>query len=397
MSHLSFTVSRLPQIDFGHQAILRLAQAACTYGQSALLVTGAGTLTRITHWPTCQEQFATAAVSYQHCIIDREPSPDQIDELVARYYGQGIELVIGIGGGSVLDGAKAIAGLLPFGNSVRDHLEGVGRAIPYHGPALPFIAVPTTAGTGSEATKNAVLSEVGPHGYKKSFRHDSLVPQRAIVDPSLLETCPPALIAANGMDALTQLLESYVSTKASPVTDALALRGLAAVRDGLFPAWRNDPDTGISGRENMALAALLSGITLAQAGLGAVHGLASPLGAFFPIAHGVVCGALVAAATAVNITAMRHRDPQNRALSRYAEVGRLLSGDRRLTDREAQDQLVSLLTAWTRELGLPRLATLGVRRDDFARIVANSRGNSMQTNPIRLSDDEITAILEQCC
>lgn len=195
-----------------------------------------------------------------------------------------------------MEAAKAVAGLLKPGNSVMDHLEGVGPERPYAGPSTPFIAVPTTARTGSEVTKNAVLSISSPQGFKKSFRHERLVPEHAAVDPDLLAPCPPPLIAANGMDAFTQLLESFMSTTASPFADALALSAMAAVRDGLLAWYEGTPGAAVDGRERMAYTALASGITLAQTGLGSVHGLAAPLGAFFPIAHGVTCGTLLAAA-----------------------------------------------------------------------------------------------------
>ncbi|MCW8841546.1 MAG: iron-containing alcohol dehydrogenase, partial [Gammaproteobacteria bacterium] len=302
--------------------------------------------------------------------------------------------VVGIGGGSVLDAAKAVAGLLPFGNSVLDHLEDVGKGLPYRGPALPFIAVPTTAGTGSEATKNAVLSEHGPNGYKKSFRHDTLVAKVALVDPQLLEACPPALIAAQGMDAFTQLLESFVSLRANPYADALAWSGLEAVAEGFMHAYAggNTPEAQ-QGRAAMAYAALVSGITLAQVGLGSVHGLAQPLGSLFPLPHGVACGATVAAATRINIEVMRECLPQSPALAKYARVGRLLSGKERLAEREAQEALVEGLERWTEHLTLPRLGQYGITQADIPLIVANARGNSMKTNPVELSDEAIAAII----
>jgi alcohol dehydrogenase len=201
----------------------------------------------------------------------------------------------------------------------------VGPEKPYQGPALPFIAVPTTAGTGSEATKNAVLNVRGPNGFKKSFRHELLVPEYALLDPDLLASCPRPQIAANAMDALTQLLESYVSIKANPFTDALAESGLNAVREGLL-AWYEGGDQAAAGRSRMAYAALLSGVCLAQTGLGSVHGLASPLGAFFPIPHGAVCGTLVGAATRVNLTALRERDPNHPSWGKYARAGEILHG-----------------------------------------------------------------------
>jgi alcohol dehydrogenase len=326
--------------------------------------------------------------------VETEPSPRLVDDAVREFVPAGIQVVLGIGGGSVLDAAKAIAGLLPHGNSVMDHLEGVGPEIPYKGPSTPLIAVPTTAGTGSEATKNAVLSLQGERGFKKSFRHALLVPQYAVIDPDLLAGCPPELIAANGMDALTQLLESYVSSQANPFTDALALNGLRAVCDGLLP-WYEQGGSAVEGRAAMGYAALLSGITLAQAGLGSVHGLASPLGAFFPIPHGVACGTLVATATEMNILALGQRAAGHPALAKYAEVGRLFSGYSDLVDTAAQQALVDILTQWTRRMRLPNLGDYGVRELDFDRIVAGCRGNSMKTNPVVLEDREVRAILKR--
>ncbi len=275
-----------------------------------------------------------------------------------------------------------------------DYLEGVGPEKPYHGPATPFIAVPTTAGTGSEATKNAVLSARGPDGFKKSFRHDLLVPEYALLDPDLLATCPPLQIAANAMDALTQLLESYVSIKANPFTDALAESGLKAVREGLF-AWYEGGDEAVAGRSRMAYAALLSGIGLAQTGLGSVHGLASPLGAFFPIPHGVVCGTLVGAATRVNLAALRERDPHHPSWRKYARAGDLLHGRHFATPEESHAALLALLDDWTERLALPRLSAYGIQDNDFAHVVAHSRGSSMKTNPLVLSDAEIMEVLRQ--
>jgi alcohol dehydrogenase class IV len=305
-------------------------------------------------------------------------------------------LVVGIGGGSVLDAAKAIAGLLRVGDSVMDYLEGVGPEQKYQGPAVPFIAVPTTAGTGSEATKNAVLSVAGEAGFKKSFRDERLVAEYALIDPDLLTSCPPALIAADGMDALTQLLESYVSIRANPMTDALAWSGLRAARDSLLP-WYENSGNQTDARSGMAYAALMSGITLAQTGLGSVHGLASPLGAFFPIPHGVVCGTLVTAATRINIDAMLSREPDNPALDKYAQVSELLCQQRFATQEQAWEELLKLLDAWTQRMQLPSLDNYGIGNADFARIVEHSRGSSMKTNPVVLSDEEITAVLKQRC
>jgi alcohol dehydrogenase class IV len=273
-----------------------------------------------------------------------------------------------------------------------DHLEGVGPELPYQGPATPFIAVPTTAGTGSEATKNAVLSVHGPDGFKKSFRDEKLVAEITLVDPDLLSTCPPQVIAANGMDAFTQLLESYVSSKANRFTDAIAWSGMKAARNSLLDWFRNGPQAR-DAQAGMAYAALLSGITLAQVGLGSVHGLASPLGAFFPIPHGVVCGSLVAEATAMNINALQEREKDEAILLKYAQAGRMLAHDIHLSDEAALSRLVEILSGWTKEMHLPRLSEFGVTTGDIPKIVNNSRGSSMKTNPIVLTDEEIGKIL----
>jgi len=391
----SFNISRLPRILFGQGRINELPGLITAHAQQVLLVTGQSSFRISPNWDALTQSLEKQNISWFNVVVSGEPSPRLVDEIVQKHLQDKIELVVAIGGGSVLDAAKAIAGLLPHGNSVMDHLEGVGKGIEYCGPALPFIAVPTTAGTGSEATKNAVLSIHGEQGFKKSFRHECLVPEYALIDPELLQSCPPELIAADGMDAFTQLLESYVSLKANPMIDALAWSGIESVKQGFIDAWQGQEPSASHGRAAMAYAALLSGITLAQVGLGSVHGLASPLGAFFPIPHGVVCGTLVATATEVNIRAMLQRQPNNPALTKYAQVGRLLSDQPNASEQQAHDSLVKALSDWTEQLGLERLNAYGIKESDFGRIVSNSRGSSMNTNPIVLTDDEIREILQQ--
>lgn len=387
-----FATSRLPRIEFGAGCLARLPALAAGYGQSLLLVLGDRAFEASPHAAPLYAELTAQGCRWKTLHVAGEPTPALVDAAVHRWHGGDIELVIGIGGGSVLDAAKAIAGLLKPGNPVLDHLEGMGPELPYQGPATPFIAVPTTAGTGSEATRNAVLTRHGPDGFKKSFRDEQLIAEVALVDPDLLAGCPPALIAANGMDALTQLLEAYVSSRANPVSDALALAGLQAVRDGLL-VWHAGGEEAAAGRARMAFAALLSGICLAQAGLGSVHGLAQPLGSLFPIPHGVACGTMLAAATRINIDVMQRREPEHPALARYARAGRLLSGEARGDDAAAHARLLHTLEAWTERLALPDLSTLGVDHADIPRIVALCRGSSMRTNPVVLTDDEVARIL----
>ena len=388
----AFSIARLPRIEFGSGNFERVAEVASTYGKYVLLVTGAVSFCRTAHWQSLQQQFDERGIRFDTVNINGEPSPTMVDEAVRRYADAGIDVVIGIGGGSALDAAKAIAGLLRVGNSVMDYLEGVGPELPYEGPAVPFIAVPTTAGTGSEATKNAVLSKQGTQGFKKSFRDEKLVAQYAIVDPDLLASCPQRVIAANGMDALTQLIESYVSLRSNVFNDALGISGLRAARDGLLPLYQTRGQDEAA-RQRMAYASMISGINLAQTGLGSVHGLASPLGAFYPIPHGVVCGTLVAAATEMNINAMCEREPENPALDRYARISEVLC-QRRHRDRDAAWRaLIDLLHEWTEALQLERLSVHGLRASGLDQVVAHSRGSSMKTNPIVLTDAEIKAVL----
>lgn len=389
----SFSIARLPRIEFGSGTINKLPRLVASYGRHVLIVTGKGSFRNSTYWQVLTDALADRSISWLHCIVDGEPSPHYVDDRVREFSGHDIDVVLGIGGGSVLDAAKAIAGLLKVGRSVMDYLEGVGPELPYDGPALPFIAVPTTAGTGSEATRNAVLSVQGENGFKKSFRDDKLVAEYAIVDPDLLASCTPELIASNGMDALTQLMESYVSLRANVLVDALAISGLRAVRDSLLP-WYTEGAAATLARAQMAYAAMLSGITLAQVGLGSVHGLASPLGAFYPIPHGVVCGTLVAAATEVNINSMLAREPDNVALDKYARLGEVLCQRRHASREAAWQALIDLLKQWTDTMQLARLSHYGLTQAGLAHVVKHSRGSSMKTNPIVLTDEEIHQVLQ---
>ena len=237
-----FAIARLPRIVFGDGARADLPKEAARFGRTGLIVTGARSIRATPLWSKLLDAMRAADLACHDLAVPGEPSPELVDEAVTAFAGKAIDVVIGIGGGSALDAAKAIAGLLPHGHSVMDHLEGVGPERPYPGPSTPLILVPTTAGTGSEATKNAVLTRQGRDGFKKSFRDEQLVARVAIVDPELLASCPPEVVAANGMDAFTQLLESYVSTKANPLTDALAWSGIEAFHEGFFAAWRGDAD-----------------------------------------------------------------------------------------------------------------------------------------------------------
>ncbi|MDX8404011.1 MAG: iron-containing alcohol dehydrogenase [Mariprofundaceae bacterium] len=387
-----FIFSSTPHIHFGNGRRSKLNKLIGNYGDKVLLVTGAASFDASDRcqqlWKELSDHFNVKQIR-----ISGEPSPAVIDEAVIEFTGFSPDCVVAVGGGSAVDAAKAIAGLLPSGDSVLEYLEGVGKGRAYQGPSTPFIAVPTTAGTGGEASKNAVLSVVGDQGFKKSFRHETLVAKHIILDPELTLACPADVTAACGMDALTQLLESYVSSNASLMSDALAISGLERIRDSLLAAVEDGGD--INARAGMLYGSSISGLTLANAGLGSVHGLASPLGAYFLIPHGVVCGTLLFEATQTNIVAMYKRAPEHLSLEKYANVGRIFTGQGSLDTFAAREALLGTLQAWSGRLKMPRLSQFGVCEGDIDRIVAGSRGNSMQTNPVELTDQEIAEIVRR--
>lgn len=391
MNLFDFSIARLPRIIFSRGSVTQLPELCLQYGKRVLLVMGGSSFKASIAYSKLILAFEEKGIQLEKCAIPGEPSPALVDSMVSEFKESQIDVVLGIGGGSALDAAKAIAGLLKIDHSVMDYLEGVGPELTYEGPAVPFIAVPTTAGTGSEATKNAVLSVQGENGFKKSFRDDKLVAEYAVIDPELLGTCPKNIIAANGMDALTQLIESYVSTGSNSMTDALALSGIRAVRDSLLALYGHEVNN--EAQDKMAYASLMSGICLAQTGLGSVHGLASPLGAFYPIAHGVVCGTLVSEAVDMNIHIMLQRDPTNPALDKYATLGDVISQQRCNDKHKSWEVLNATLQRWTDIMQLPKLGDFGLTEAGLDKVIANSRGSSMKTNPIVMTDEEIRALL----
>lgn len=378
-----------PHVHFGVGKISTLPASIKMYGSTILLVTGAQSFTSSPHAQKIPEQLQANAIRHACCVIDKEPTPAMIDAIVRDFSGSIPHAVVAIGGGSVLDAGKAIAAMLPLNEPVKDYLEGVGVKPAHPGVKVPFIAVPTTSGTGSEATKNAVLSETGENGYKRSLRHNNFVPNVAIIDPALTVSCPPPITASSGMDAFTQLLESYLSTAANPVTDALAFEGLKRISASLPAAYHDG--TNLNARSDMAMAAYLSGITLANAGLGLVHGFAASIGGYVDIPHGVICSSLMAATNKITVRKLRTASYAGDALSKYASVGKLFCGADNTSADYYVDSLLALLEAWRKEMNIPTLEQSGVRPSDFKKIV-NSTDN--KNNPLPLSQDEMLEILE---
>ena len=388
----AFHFAKVPPLSIGADTLTHLPQLIQQMGgQSVLLVTGKHSLQRSGKLQQIESLLKENHLTAESIVCPGEPSPDLVDTICQRYCQESIDVVVAIGGGSVVDAGKAISAMLPHLNSIMDHLEGVGRGIPHSGIKTPFIAMPTTSGTGGEVTKNAVISQVGPNGFKKSIRHDRLVPDAVIVDSELLISCPPSITAACGMDAFTQLLEPYLSPTATALTDAIAWSGLEAIAPNLLPAC-GDGAHDVKVREGMAYASLMSGVALANAGLGIVHGLASPLGGFFPIPHGVVCGTLMATAVCANWQALISRAPDSPAVTKMARLGALLEGTSDKDPHYYGGALCQILTEWTEQLKLPRLGDYGVKTTDMDRILAKAKNRN---NPVDLTADEIRALVEK--
>lgn len=384
-----FEFGRCPRIVFGAGAFARLGELAASTGRNALLVTGASSLRESGRLDALLADLERRSVSCRHFAVRGEPSPEAVDLAVQEHRGLGIDVVIAVGGGSAIDAGKAISAMLPLGAPVLDYLEGMGTAA-HDGTKVPFIAVPTTAGTGSEATCNAVLSRPGPGGFKRSLRHHGLFPDLALVDPELALSCPRRVSAACGMDALTQLLESYLSPRASPLTDALAWSGMERARESLLAAC-GERAGDVEARAGMAYAALASGLCLANAGLGVVHGFASSIGGLFDIPHGVICGTLLAASVRANVTRLeREGGAGEEALRKYARAGELLSGRAGGGTREGCARLLDVLEAWSEELGIPRLGEYGMKAADIDTVL---EGTSLKENPAALGRDELAEIL----
>lgn len=326
-------------------------------------------------------------VSHEVFVVDGEPTVEMALAATAQGRAGGCDLVIGFGGGSVIDTGKAVAALLTNPGDPFDYLEVIGRGQPLARRAAPYIAIPTTAGTGAEVTRNAVLSSP-EHRVKVSLRSPLMLPTVALVDPELTYDLPPAITATTGLDALTQVIEPFTCNQPNPLTDAICREGMRRAARSLQRAWEQGHDT--DGREDMAFASLCGGLALANARLGAVHGFAGPVGGMFDAPHGAVCAALLPHATAVNIAALAAREPHHPALRRYDEIAQVLTGDPAASAADAAAWLADL----ARALRIPGLSSYGVTGADFPDLIEKSaRSSSMKGNPIALTPDDMRDIL----
>ena len=382
---MRFEFATAARIIFGRGAVRKLGPAAVEMGERAFVVTGRS----VERAEPVLEQLSEQKIQYTMFSVPGEPTTTIVKQAVASAKAAGSDLVISIGGGSALDAGKAIAAMLTNAGQLEDYLEVVGLGKPITQNPLPHIAVPTTAGTGAEVTRNAVLG-VPEHKVKVSMRSGLMLPRAAVVDPELTYSMPPAITAATGLDALTQLMEAYVSNKAGPLTDAICREGLERAGRSLRAAYQD----GANGdaREDMALASLFGGLALANAKLGAVHGFAGPVGGMTGAPHGLICAALLGFVMQANIKALQNRTPRSTALARYDRIAGLLTGK---PNARALDGL-----AWVQDLhaalGAPGLAELGLEERDFAEVVAKTqKSSSMKGNPVALTNDELMHILNE--
>ena len=380
-----FEFATAARIIFGDGSAAQLPQLAHELGSHALLVTDSFQPEPVTQ---LIDALRDSELKLTHFPISGEPSVELIDEAKAIATEAGCDLVISIGGGSVIDSGKAGAALIPNEGAVLDYLEVIGAGKKLSADPLPFIALPTTAGTGAEVSKNAVLGSKA-HRVKVSLRDNRMLADIALVDPLLTHSVPPAVTASTGMDALTQVLEPFVSHLATPLTDGMCSEGLRRAGRSLRRVYQQPVDA--AARRDMALVSLLGGLALANAKLGAVHGFAGVLGGMYGAPHGAVCAALLPPVMAANIKVLREREPENPALQRYEYAAQFLLFDRSATAQDAMDWIGDT----SQKFGIPGLGAYGLRAEDFDEIVAKSSvSSSMKGNPIELSADELTAILQ---
>lgn len=382
-----FTFAATPFLYAGVGKRAQLPALIKPFGKHVLLVIGGNSFKQSPFYTDCIDSLHSHGFILNEVSIRHEPSPADIDAIVVQYAAINIKCVVAIGGGSVLDAGKAISAMLPLNEPVTHYLEGVGH-LTHTGVKVPFIAIPTTAGTGSEATKNAVLSQIGVNGFKKSLRHNNFVPNIAIVDPQFTVGCPKEITAASGMDAFTQLLESYLSTTANSLTDAWAYDGLIKISYSLLKAYHTGDD--LDARTDVALAAYLSGVTLANAGLGVVHGFASAVGGYFPIAHGVICSALMPAANRLTVRKLRATKQNEQGLQKYATVGKLFARGETKSNDYYIDLLLDTINCYREEMSIPSLRQSGISSSDYNKILS---GTDCKNNPVKLSTEELEEIL----
>ena len=382
---MKFEFATATRIVFGAGTFREIGASARPFGQHALVVRGRDP--RRAEFLIDLLERAPGILTCTTFAVPGEPTLTTVERGVSAAKAAGCDFVIAIGGGSAIDAGKAIAALLKNEGQLLDFVEVIGRGKTLANPPVPLVAIPTTAGTGAEVTRNAVLSSPEQR-VKASLRSPLLLPRLALVDPELTYDLPPALTASTGLDALTQLIEPYVSGRANPMTDAVCVEGIKRVARSLRPAFRDGRNP--TAREDMALSSLFSGLALANAGLGAVHGLAAPIGGMFSAPHGAVCAALLPHVMAANIRALPERTAEGNALRRYDEVGRMLTGRPTAVANDGVRWVRELIA----ELAIPRLGVYGIGKTHVGELAEKaSKASSMKGNPIMLTTEELADVL----
>jgi alcohol dehydrogenase class IV len=382
---MSFEFTAPVKIIFGAGALREAGTTAKEFGNRPLVVAGR----KLERAEPLLKILRNAGISAATFSVPGEPEISTIERGVAFARSEKCDLVVAIGGGSVIDAGKAIAAMLANDGELLHYLEIIGRGKPLTEPSATFIAIPTTAGTGSEVTRNAVLSSP-QHKLKVSLRSSLMLPRVAIVDPELTYDLPPDLTASTGLDALTQLIEPFVCSRANELTDNYCHEGIRRVAHSLRIVFKNGNDK--SAREDMAMASLFGGFALANAGLGAVHGFAGPIGGQFSAPHGAVCAALLPHAMAANIRALRERDPHGKSLNRYDETAKLLTGKSSATADDGVDWVGELVG----DLQIKPLGVYGIREEHVPNLAAKAMSaSSMKANPIALTVDELADTLRR--
>ena len=380
-----FEFATATRIIFGAGVLREIGALAKGFGRRALIVTGRDTR-RAEPLKALLGEQGVDTVTFP---VSGEPEVQTVKQGLGLAREQECDLIIGFGGGSALDAGKAIAAMLTNDGEPLDYLEVIGRGNTLTKPSAPFIAIPTTAGTGSEVTPNAVLASP-EHRVKVSLRSAVMLPKVALVDPEMTYDLPPATTASTGLDALTQLIEPYTCSRTNPMTDALCVEGIRRAARSLRAAFEEGRNA--AAREDMAVASLFGGLALANAGLGAVHGFAGPIGGMFPAPHGAVCAALLPHVLAANLHALRQRQPESAALDRYQQIARLLTGAAGATADDGVRWVAELVTA----LQIPPLGKYGVKREHAAELSEKAaQASSMKPNPISLTREELVQILGQ--
>lgn len=371
-------------IIFGRGRFQEIGEFAAGYGSHALVITGStGTYTG-----RLEELLGEQSVTYDCYQVSGEPTVESIQEALSFAKDTRGDCVIGIGGGSVIDTGKAVAALLSNEGDLFDYLEVIGRGKPLSNQPVPFLAIPTTSGTGSEVTRNAVIGSPEDR-VKVSLRSPRMLPSLALVDPELTLSVPQDITAATGMDALTQVIEPFVSKHSNPLTDSLCKAGIVKAAQALSLAYTDGNDIVV--REEMAFASLMGGLALANAKLGAVHGFAGVLGGMYPAPHGAVCGRLLPAVMKINVSALRERSGGDLYLERYTEVARMLTGN----PYAAAEDGVAWVEDLVDRLELAHLGEYGVDPNEFPAVIERSKkSSSMKGNPIELLDEELVTILQ---